>query len=261
MLNSRRPSGRCAAWRSTDSPARRPASSAARRLHRRPRSACTADPPRRHPVQSRPIRASRDNRGLRLLSFSSSRFNWLSTITGTFNSFASALMPLEMSAISCCRFSCDRRAVECSKLQIVNDEKLDAVLLAMRRARARNCKIESPAVSSMNSGAFASRPAALVSFGKSASLMNPSRMLRRFTRAMRAHHAQHQRLRAHFQAEHPHRQFLLQRHVLGDVHRQRRFAHRRPRRDDDHFAAMQTVRHPVQIREARGQPVQRRPCG
>ncbi len=35
----------------------------------------------------------------------------------------------------------------------------------------------------MNNGAPASRPAALVSFGKSDSLMKPSRMLRRFTRA------------------------------------------------------------------------------
>ena len=109
----------------------------------------------------------------------------------------------------------------------------------------------------MNSFAFASRPAALVSFGKSDSLMNPSRMLRKFTRAIEhimrstSDSALISRLNT------AHRQFLLQHDVLHDVHRQRRFAHRRPRRDDDHFAAVQTVRHPVQIREARRQPVQR----
>ena len=52
-----------------------------------------------------------------------------------------------------------------------------------RRARARNCKMESPAESSMNNFELASLPAAFVNFGKSASLMKPSRMLRRLTRA------------------------------------------------------------------------------
>ena len=52
------------------------------------------------------------------------------------------------------------------------------------------------------------------------------------------------------------RQLLLQHDVLHDVHRQRRLAHRRPRRDHDHFAAVQAVRHAVQIREAGRQPGQ-----
>ena len=52
----------------------------------------------------------------------------------------------------------------------------------MRRALARSCKIESPEESSINSGAFASLPAAPVSFGKSRSARNPSRMFRKFTR-------------------------------------------------------------------------------
>ena len=129
MSNSHRPSGRCAAWQSTNSPARRPASSARRRLHRRPRSACTADPPSRHPVQSRPIRASRDNRGLRLLSFSSSRFNWLEhhhrhlqflrqrlDAAGNVGNF---LLPVFLRS--------PRSRMQ--KLQIVNHKKLDAVLL------------------------------------------------------------------------------------------------------------------------------------
>ena len=53
----------------------------------------------------------------------------------------------------------------------------------IRRARARNCKIDNPAVSSISSLDDASRPDAVISLGKSASLMNPSRMLRMFTRA------------------------------------------------------------------------------
>ena len=85
-----------------------------RRLPRRRRcSACRAGPPRRHPVRSRPDSRRSDSRGLRFFSRSSSRFNWLRTMTGTFSSLASDLMPLEMSAISCCRFSA-RRAVEWS---------------------------------------------------------------------------------------------------------------------------------------------------
>src|ERR1051326_8057106 len=53
----------------------------------------------------------------------------------------------------------------------------------MRRARARNCKIERPAVSSRNKGELESLPAALVSRGKSRSSRKPSRTFRKFTRA------------------------------------------------------------------------------
>ena len=67
-----------------------------------------------------------------------------------------------------------------------------------------------------------------------------------------AEHAQDQLVGGHFQAEHAHRHLQLQRHVLGDVHGQRGFAHRRPRRDDDHFALMQAGGHFVEIGKAGG---------
>ena len=126
----------------------------------------------------------------------------------------------------------------------------------MRRARARNCKMESPAVSSISSFAAASRPAAVVSFGKSASLMNPSRMLRMFTRASEHNMRKISDAALISRLNTPTGSFRFQRHVLGDVHRQRGFAHGRPRRHDDHFAAMQAVRHLVQVREARGHAAQ-----
>ena len=50
-----------------------------------------------------------ESRGLRFLSFSISRFNWQSTITGTPSSSAKPLMPLEISATSCWRLSDARR--------------------------------------------------------------------------------------------------------------------------------------------------------
>ena len=43
---------------------------------------------------------------------------------------------------------------------------------------------------------------------------------------------------------------LADRDVLGDVHRQRRLTHARPRRDHDHLAVVQAVRHAIQLDEA-----------
>ena len=63
------------------------------------------------------------------LSFSSSRFNWLKTITGTLSSLASALMPPEISKISICRFSWKLCGCGVEQLQVINHEQLDAVLL------------------------------------------------------------------------------------------------------------------------------------
>ena len=69
----------------------------------------------------------------------------------------------------------------------------------------------------------------------------------------RAQHAQDQRFGRHFQAEYADGQALLDRHVLGDVHRQRGLAHRRARGDDDHLAAVQPAGHFVEIHESRCQ--------
>ena len=41
--------------------------------------------------------------------------------------------------------------------------------------------------------------------------------------------------------------FLVHRDVLGDVHRERRFSHARPRGDDDHFRGMQSARHAIEF--------------
>src|SRR2546422_10245251 len=53
----------------------------------------------------------------------------------------------------------------------------------IRRAFARNCRIDKAEVSSMNSGALVSFPAAPGSLGKSLSAINPRRMCLRFSRA------------------------------------------------------------------------------
>ena len=68
----------------------------------------------------------------------------------------------------------------------------------------------------------------------------------------RTQHTQHERFGGHFQAEHAHGQLLVNRHMLGDVHGERSFAHRRPRGDDDHFARMQPAGHLVQVGEPGG---------
>ena len=49
-------------------------------------------------------------------------------------------------------------------------------------------------------------------------------------------------LRRHFHAEDRGRNLVADRGVLRNVDRQRRFAHRRPARDDDELAALQTRR-------------------
>ena len=58
----------------------------------------------------------------------------------------------------------------------------------------------------------------------------------------RAEQPLHELLAAHFQREDGDRLALqLDRHVLGDVHGERRFAHGRARRDDDHLRRVQAV--------------------
>ncbi|MCY1217862.1 hypothetical protein D9M72_297920 [compost metagenome] len=56
---------------------------------------------------------------------------------------------------------------------------------------------------------------------------------------------------AHFHREHRHRQPLFERHVLGDVDRQRGLAHRRTRGQHDHVARLQARGHLVEVVEAR----------
>ena len=55
-----------------------------------------------------------------------------------------------------------------------------------------------------------------------------------------------QLLLAHLQAEEPDRE-PRRRHVLGDVQRERRLAHRRPRRQDQHLPALQAAEHLVEL--------------
>jgi len=57
---------------------------------------------------------------------------------------------------------------------------------------------------------------------------------------------------AHFQGKDGHRLFQFEGHVLGNVHRERRFAHRRPRGDDEHLRPVQSVAHLIEGGEARG---------
>ena len=87
--------------------------------------------------------------------------------------------------------------------------------------------------------------------------MNPSRMLRKFTRAIEHIMRNTSASALISRLNTPTGSFCSSTTCSDDVHRQRRFAHARPRRDDNHFAAVQTVRHPVQIRKARRQARQR----
>ena len=59
--------------------------------------------------------------------------------------------------------------------------------------------------------------------------------------------AQEQRLLRHLQTEEAHRVFRLQRHVLSDIQRQARLAHRRPRRDDDQVAGLEPTCHRIEV--------------
>ena len=111
--------------------------------------------------------------------------------------------------------------------------------------------MERPEESSMNSGAFASLPAAPVSFGKSRSARKPSRMLRMFTREREQSMRSTSDSAVISRLNTPTGKLLVQRHVLGDVHGQRGLAHARPGGDHDHFAPMQAAGHLVQVGETR----------
>ena len=73
-----------------------------------------------------------------------------------------------------------------------------------------------------------------------------------------AHHAAHEGLGGHFQAEDRHRLRRLvaraQGDVFGDVERQGGLAHRGPRRQDDQVAGLHAQQFPVDVHEARGNP-------
>ena len=60
-----------------------------------------------------------------------------------------------------------------------------------------------------------------------------------------AEHAQDERLGGHFQTEDTHGFVLNQRHMLGDIHGKRCFAHTGSGGYHNHFASMQAVRHLV----------------
>ena len=99
----------------------------------------------------------------------------------------------------------------------------------------------------------ASFEAAAVSAGKSRSARKPSRTRPRFTRA-REQSSRCTSCWLLISREKTAIGFLqIDRDVLGDVHRQRGLAHGRPRRDDDHFRAVQAVGHLVEIGEAGGE--------
>ena len=65
----------------------------------------------------------------------------------------------------------------------------------------------------------------------------------------RAQHTGQQRLLRHFERKDRHRLKQPRRHVPADIQRQRRLAHRRPRRQNDQFARVQAARHLVQLGE------------
>src|SRR6267378_711513 len=118
-----------------------------------------------------------------------------------------------------------------------------------RRAFARSSRIVRLALSSIKMFASASLEAAAVRLGKSRSPKNPSRTFCKFTRE-RAKQALNKLLTAHFQTENADRKFFVDRHVLGNVHRQRSFSHARPRRDYDHFRSVHSARHPIEFDKA-----------
>ena len=70
----------------------------------------------------------------------------------------------------------------------------------------------------------------------------------------RAKQPLHKLLAAHFQTEDRYRQLAVDRDMLRDIHRQRRFSHARSRRDDDHLGFVQAVGHPIELGEASGNP-------
>ncbi len=70
---------------------------------------------------------------------------------------------------------------------------------------------------------------------------------------VRRKQAQQQRLLRHFQAEDRHGLALPQRHVFGDVQRQRRLPHRRTRRKNDQLGGLQPGRFVVEAGVAGGE--------
>ena len=65
-------------------------------------------------------------------------------------------------------------------------------------------------------------------------------------------HAQRELRSRHFHAEHRCRFFEVQRDVFHNIHCQRGFTHRRPRRNHDQFALLQAGGHAIQIDVAGG---------
>src|SRR5207237_1100946 len=62
----------------------------------------------------------------------------------------------------------------------------------------------------------------------------------------------HQFVRGHLQAKRTERDVVVERRVFGDVHRQRRLAHRGPGGDHDHVAGVQAGRERVEVVKSGG---------
>ena len=133
------------------------------------------------------------------------------------------------------------------QLEVVNDKELDAILLHHpprlgpqlqdRQPRAVVNEQRRPGQLSRRAGQLGKIP-----FRKKTVPNVPQ-----IDPRARTEHAQHQRFGRHFQTEHSNRQTLLDGHVLRDIHRERRFAHARPRCDHNHFAPVETAGHLVQV--------------
>ena len=111
-----------------------------------------------------------------------------------------------------------------------------------------------PGLSSMKIFASASFDAAAVSLGKSRSARKvPSRTFCEFTPAREQRRRWTSCCALISRLKTATGRFSLHRDMLGDVHRQGRLAHARPRRDHDHFRGVQAARQAIKILEPGGE--------
>ena len=178
---------------------------------------------------------------------------------GTLSSFASALIPDEISATSTCRFSCARLLGRAQKLKVIDNDQLHIVpVLKPSRPRAK--------LENSQPGRVVDKHLALGEFRRGLDqirhIVLPDEAVADFLEihpGMGAQETLHELLGAHFQAVDADRFSSLDRYMLGDIHCQSGLSHRRARGDDDHLARMHSVRHHVDSLEAGGQPGQRAP--
>ena len=137
------------------------------------------------------------------------------------------------------------------ELQVVNDDQAKPVLaLQAPRARAylgrrqaRRVIDEHWRIRHQLHGCIDARP---VLVGET-----PGTEVRLVDPAERRNHPECELLRRHFHGENRGRHFRSYRRILGDVHRERRFAHRRSSGNDHQVTGLQASRQLVEFRVAR----------